>query len=127
MSGFTSKARGRTFLAGKVIFNFGQSTIDCVVRKLTENGATIEFATGLGVPDRFQLSLVSEGMLLPCKVVWQSEQQIGVSFQNLKLKISQLKKSDAVSAAQIIRFAIKCLRCAQRSTTCRLASCYTRS
>src|SRR5262245_18294593 len=81
MTGLTPKARGRTHLAGKVIFNFGQSTIDCVVKRLAEDGATIELENGLGIPDRFQLSLVSERMLVPCKLVWQSEKQIGVSFE----------------------------------------------
>jgi diguanylate cyclase (GGDEF)-like protein len=81
MSGLNFKTRGRTFLAGKVIFNFGQSTIDCVVRRITDDGATIELESGLGVPEHFQLSIASEGALLPCKLVWQSEKQIGVTFE----------------------------------------------
>jgi hypothetical protein len=47
----------RTFLSGKIIFNFGQSSIDCIVRRLSEAAATLEMQSGLGVPDRFQLRL----------------------------------------------------------------------
>src|SRR3954463_12272927 len=80
MSGLDGKARGRVLMAGKIIFNFGQSTIDCLVRRISENGATIDVASGLGIPDRFQLSVVSEDALLPCKLAWHSEKQIGVTF-----------------------------------------------
>jgi PAS domain-containing protein len=81
MSGLGGKARGRVLMAGKIIFNFGQSTIDCMVRRITDDGATIEVASGLGIPDRFQLSIASEEALLPCKLVWHSEEQIGVTFE----------------------------------------------
>ena len=80
MSGLDGKARGRVLMAGKIIFNFGQSTIDCLVRRITDDGATIDVASGLGIPDRFQLSVVSEEALLPCKLAWHSEKQIGVTF-----------------------------------------------
>jgi diguanylate cyclase (GGDEF)-like protein len=81
MSGSHLKVRGRTLLVGRVIFNFGQSTIDCVVRRITDDGATIELESGFGVPEHFQLSIASEGALLPCRMVWQSEKQIGVTFE----------------------------------------------
>ena len=81
MSGVNVKARGRVLLGGKVIFNFGQSSINCMVRRIADDGATIEVESGLGVPDAFQLSVASEGLLEPCKLVWRSEKQIGVTFE----------------------------------------------
>ena len=41
--------RGRTLLAGKVISNFGQSIIDCVVRRISDHGATISVESPLGI------------------------------------------------------------------------------
>jgi diguanylate cyclase (GGDEF)-like protein len=73
--------RGRTFLAGKVLFNFGQSSIDCIVRRITDLGADIELESGHGVPDRFQLSIVNEGTARPCRLSWRSEKLIGVAFE----------------------------------------------
>ena len=69
----------RTFLAGKIIFNFGQSSIDCVVRRLSEDGATLEMESGLGVPEHFQLRLAGRDVL-SCRVLWRSERQAGVAF-----------------------------------------------
>ena len=37
-----SMPRGRTFLAGKIISNYGQSSIDCIVRQMSDVGAVIE-------------------------------------------------------------------------------------
>ena len=81
MAGPNLKTRGRTFLAGKVIFNFNESTVDCVVRRITDDGATIELASGLGIPERFQLAVAGETQPLACKLVWHSERQIGVTFE----------------------------------------------
>jgi diguanylate cyclase (GGDEF)-like protein len=69
----------RTFLAGKIVFNFGQSSLDCVVHRMSEDGATLQVETGLGVPDQFQLKL-AEDRLLPCRVMWRSDREIGVAF-----------------------------------------------
>lgn len=77
------KVRGRTLLAAKVIFHFGQSSIDCVVRRIADDGATIEVESGLGVPEHFQLAIASEGAVLPCRLTWRSDKQIGVSFETL--------------------------------------------
>src|SRR5580700_2172001 len=73
--------RGRTFLAGKIISNFGQSSIDCVVRRISDNGATIEVESVFGVPERFHLLIPGEGEPQPCKRAWQSEKQVGLVFE----------------------------------------------
>jgi len=70
----------RTFLAGKIFFNFGQSSIDCVVRRLTEEAATLEMQSGLGVPERFQLRLAGRE-ILACRVIWRSDRQVGAAFE----------------------------------------------
>lgn len=70
----------RTFLSGKIIFNFGQSSIDCVVRRLSEEAATLEMQSGLGVPDRFQLRLAGRD-ILSSRVIWRSDRQVGVGLE----------------------------------------------
>ena len=81
MSGQPFKSRGRTFLAGKVISDFGQSSIDCVVRRLSDDGAVIEVESLLGIPEHFHLLIPGEGPPQPCKRAWQSEKQIGLTFE----------------------------------------------
>ena len=73
--------RGRTLLTGQVIYNFGRSTIDCVVRRLSDHGATISVESPLGIPRQFQLIIADEGIPRPCKVVWQSDKELGLDFE----------------------------------------------
>jgi diguanylate cyclase (GGDEF)-like protein len=73
--------RGRTLLAGKVIYNFGRSSIDCVVRRISDRGATITVESPLGIPRQFQLLIPEEGPPRPCKLVWQSDKELGVEFE----------------------------------------------
>src|SRR5687767_7069638 len=115
MVGLNFKTRGRTFLAGKAIFNFGQSSIDCVVQRITDDGATLKLESGLGIPEHFQLSIVSEGALLPCKLVWQSEKQVGVTFetqQTADAAVSDGKASADRSSDHVLRSQMLALRAA---------------
>jgi diguanylate cyclase (GGDEF)-like protein len=73
--------RGRTLLAGKLISHFGQSTIDCVVRRISDHGAAISVASPLGIPKHFHLLIPEEGTLRPCKLVWQSDGELGLEFE----------------------------------------------
>ena len=74
---------GHTLLAGKIIFNFGQSSIDCVIRRISDRGATVTAASPLGIPERFQLRIADEGSLRPCKRVWQSDKEVGLEFEDI--------------------------------------------
>ncbi|RXT39356.1 sensor domain-containing diguanylate cyclase [Bradyrhizobium betae] len=96
----------RTFLAGKIFFNFGQSSIDCVVRRLSEEAATLEMESGLGVPERFQLRLAGREVVT-CRVTWRSDRQVGVSFAQpgrVERPVSEERdrSSDALMRAQML-------------------------
>jgi diguanylate cyclase (GGDEF)-like protein len=74
------ESSSHTFLSGKVIFNYGGSSIDCVVRRLSDEGATIELESAFGIPEYFHLLISSEAEHHWCKRVWQSDKQVGVTF-----------------------------------------------
>ena len=82
MSKHLSQPGTRTFLAGKIISNYGQSTIDCVVRRISDDGATVEVENSLGIPELFHLAIAGEGNPRPCKLVWQSDKQLGLAFED---------------------------------------------
>ncbi len=70
MSERKSLPAGRTLLSGKIISNFGQSSIDCVVRRISDRGATLTTQSPLGIPRQFHLLIPGEGPPRPCKLVW---------------------------------------------------------
>ena len=73
---------GRTLLAGKIISNFGLSSIDCVIRRISDHGATVTTDSPLGIPEHFHLRIAGEGPPRPCKRVWQSDRELGLEFEN---------------------------------------------
>jgi diguanylate cyclase (GGDEF)-like protein len=90
--------RGRTFLAGKIISNFGQSSIDCIIRRIAEDGATIEVESVFGVPEHFHLRIPNESQPRPCQRKWQSEKQIGVAFESVET--AKIDKPDTAAASE---------------------------
>lgn len=70
----------RTFLVGKIVWNYGQSTIDCTVRNLSDIGACVQVQSTYDVPREFQLVMQAGRERKACKVLWQSEDRIGVAF-----------------------------------------------
>ncbi|WP_249148084.1 sensor domain-containing diguanylate cyclase [Bradyrhizobium sp. AUGA SZCCT0177] len=107
--------RGRTFLAGKIISNYGQSTIDCTVRRISDTGAVIEVESVLGIPQHFHLMIPGEGDPQPCKRSWQSEKQIGLVFEtaaDVKAEAAEVGPEEAKGADQIMRGQMLALRAA---------------
>jgi diguanylate cyclase (GGDEF)-like protein len=93
--------RGRTFLAGKIISNFGQSSIDCIIRRIADDGATIEVESVFGVPEHFHLRIPNESQPRPCQRKWQSEKQIGVVFETVETaKIDKTDKPDIAAPSE---------------------------
>jgi hypothetical protein len=115
MSDIESGTRGRTFLAGKIIFNFGGSSIDCIVRRMSDQGATLELASALGIPEHFQLLIPGEGKQRPCKRVWQSDRQLGLKFEADKAEPKQdlpFASTERRSADSTVRHLMLALRAA---------------
>ena len=42
--------RLRTYLGARAVFNRRASTVDCLIRNLSEDGARIDFAEGVAIP-----------------------------------------------------------------------------
>ncbi|MCK1385852.1 sensor domain-containing diguanylate cyclase [Bradyrhizobium sp. 21] len=101
----------RTFLAGKIFFNFGQSSIDCVVRRLSEEAATLEMESGLGVPERFQLRLAGRE-ILTCRVIWRSDRQVGVALEADDHVESRTENEQGRSTDSLVRGQMLALRAA---------------
>lgn len=72
--------RGRTYLGSQVAFNNRWSTIDCLVRNMSQTGAKIEFAHAVLLPSEFELIIPQKGNSRRVRVVWRQATALGVSF-----------------------------------------------
>jgi len=74
-----SSVRHRVLKGAHAAFNDGRSTISCVVRNLSEEGALLRFTSVLGVPDQFVLAF-DDGPRRDCKVLRRSPTELAVEF-----------------------------------------------
>jgi hypothetical protein len=72
--------RKRVLKSAKIIFNQRVSTLDCIVKNLSDAGACLQLASPVGFPTTFELTLEGDRSLRPCRVVWQGVDRIGVAF-----------------------------------------------
>ncbi len=70
--------RHRVLKAGTI--EFGGGAIDCIVRNLSATGAALDVPTPVGIPDKFNLIVLSDGLRFACRVVWRKAARLGVRF-----------------------------------------------
>ena len=72
--------RHPTFLRGRVIFDNGGTTFDCIIRDLNKQGARIVFSTTINVPDLVELCIPEKNETLRARVVRRNNYEIGLDF-----------------------------------------------
>jgi PilZ domain len=73
--------RRRTYLAGRIVFNGRSSTMDCLIRNLSRNGAMLEFYEPVIPRHEVDLFILSRGVSLRARVVWCNGVRAGVSIE----------------------------------------------
>lgn len=73
-------ARRRVFKGAIIVFQDRASTIDCLVRDLSDRGARLKVESPIGIPDSFDLVLEA-ATVRNCRVTWRKASQIGVEFR----------------------------------------------
>ena len=72
--------RRRRLKAGAICID-DKCTIDCVVRNLSNKGASLEIESPIGIPDGFTLIMKEDWAKRSCHVIWWSARRIGVRFK----------------------------------------------
>jgi len=73
--------RHRAYRAAHIVFEGHAATLDCVVRNLSDIGATLEVGSPMGIPDAFDLMFKGDDSVRPCRVIWRKETKIGFEFR----------------------------------------------
>ena len=74
--------RHKTFIKGRIYFNNRLSSVDCIVRDMTENGARLQVPESVAVPDSFEIYLPNKDEQFRAQVQWRKSDQIGVSWMS---------------------------------------------
>lgn len=94
--------RQRTFLGGKIAFDKRSSTMDCLVRNMTDGGARIVFSDSVLLPEQIELTVPHKGLETRCKIVWRKGTEMGVSFSDT---VSSKPTADIVPLSYVRRLA----------------------
>ena len=71
--------RHRVLKQGTLAFSGGGST-ECVVRNISSNGARIDIASPVGLPESFTLVITADHFMRHCHAVWSADRRIGIAF-----------------------------------------------
>jgi hypothetical protein len=72
--------RLKSFLGGVMSYNKRRSTMDCLVRNFSQDGAKIVFSSPTPIPDEFDLEIRQKERTFRARAVWRSEAEAGVRF-----------------------------------------------
>lgn len=67
----------RVLQAGKILLPNG-GILDCKLRNRSQNGALLQLASLIGVPDHFILRIPSTNETFGVETIWRGDQEIGV-------------------------------------------------
>ncbi|MGP9811152.1 PilZ domain-containing protein [Rhodopseudomonas sp. NSM] len=72
--------RDKVVYGGVAAINARGSTRNCVVRNISDDGATVEFGSAAGVPDQIALTVARKARTYPSKIVWRRGDTVGLAF-----------------------------------------------
>ena len=75
--------REKVIYGGVASFGEQGTTRDCIVRNISETGASLEFRNILNLPsERMSLTIAKKGRCFPSRVIWRREHLVGVAFRS---------------------------------------------
>lgn len=77
------RVREKVFFGGVAEFNERGSTVDCVVRNLSETGACIEVDAPTRVPEEMQLTIARKGRSFLARMIWRQANRVGLAFRDM--------------------------------------------
>lgn len=80
-----SSLRTRAFLKGVICFNKRSSTMDCMIRDISEGGARLIVSSAVTLPEAFELFIPSRNEYVEAKQRWRRGDDLGVEFIREKL------------------------------------------
>ncbi|MCF4125415.1 PilZ domain-containing protein [Methylobacterium sp. SyP6R] len=80
MSELRRETRLRTFLKGRIVFNNGNSSMDCLVRDISASGARLMLSETATLPNGFDLIIPAKDRTHKATLRWRKADSIGVTF-----------------------------------------------
>jgi hypothetical protein len=97
--------RDKVLYGGVAEINERGSTMDCVVRNISEGGACVEFDQAAKLPEEMNLTIPRKGRSFLAKMIWRQANRVGLAFRTImtdepgsdfdeRLRRSEIKKRE---------------------------------
>jgi hypothetical protein len=97
--------RDKVLYGGVAEINERGSTMDCVVRTISEGGACVEFDQAAKLPEEMNLTIPRKGRSFLAKMIWRQANRVGLAFRTImtdepgsdfdeRLRRSEIKKRE---------------------------------
>lgn len=73
--------RLKALIAARIAFNNGQSTLDCLIRNLSDTGAKLTVSAAGTLPECFDLIIAQKSVTRRARIAWRRGEDIGVRFE----------------------------------------------
>lgn len=80
MSERRTASRQRSFLQGRIFYNNRRSSVDCLIRDISDIGAKLKLSEAITVPEAMDLYIPSKDEFRRARVQWRSGGEIGIAF-----------------------------------------------
>jgi two-component system cell cycle response regulator len=74
------RRRSRVLLHGKIVFDGGKASSDCVIRDLSEHGAKVRLPHEMAVPHQLYLIETRRGVAYAARLTWSRDAELGLEF-----------------------------------------------
>jgi hypothetical protein len=93
------KPRAKAVLGGMAAINRSGSTMDCVVRNISEGGACVRFDGIPKLPEQISLTIARMERSFLARIIWRQADRVGLAFRTMtslefdeRLRRSERKK-----------------------------------
>ena len=69
------------FMGGRIVFNDGAYSYNCIVRDLSESGARVDIPAARLIPRRFHFLTSKEIVAYEAELVWRTQKMAGLKFR----------------------------------------------
>jgi PilZ domain len=77
-------ARSRVIHGGVIAYNQRQSTVECVIRNFSEDGAKVEFDNPAALPDVIDLLIAKKNRAFTARIAWRQINEAGLAFGKIE-------------------------------------------
>lgn len=86
--------RQRTLLGARIVFNQRRSTLDCVVRNVSDTGALVVLSDAVTLPEAFDLEIDHRQRSYSARVRWRGPERIGLAFEGQRVAEAEIGPLD---------------------------------